>query len=502
MTVAFEEDMATVDQEFFRRVARIPHHGLGLSVDVYTPDLFDLLDALAEGGAGGRGLDCDYLEIFKAALPALADVRRRLPNTLLEYHAEGLWITQPDLETRYPFEAELAAAAAHLRTLGSHWMNHECAAKQMAGYSFGTYLPPLFTRASAAVTARHIGLVQHRFDGESRSPGRYGPLFLLELPPLTYFGFGDVSVADFFRFVTEATPCGLVLDLGHLWTVYRYSDAWRDRDLREFLSDFLEAFPLERVVQIHVAGLAGHESGEMAGLAATGSRGPFWIDAHGAPIPDVLFDMLELVLAHPRLRHLKGIALEVDNKSVPLIVQEFRRLREQWAWWKGVDEQGQQDEWASNAQAGRPAPLVGTDGVPCEGTDGLLEQYDRYARIVTGGAADAVPSLGMVPGALEIYRHTYFPHEILHWGGELRDMFPETCRQLDRGGVALTAFVHYWVREPRPSQTPYDFFLLKLERFVEFVREVLPTAIPTAEREAAELRGAYQAACAPVTSEA
>ncbi|MBI3603113.1 MAG: DUF692 family protein [Nitrospirae bacterium] len=481
--------MTTVDREFSQRVSRVPHHGLGLSVDVYTPDLFDLLDALATGGVGGQELTCDYLEIFKAALPALADVRRRLPNTLLEYHAEGLWITQPDLETGYPFEAELAAAAAHLRTLGSHWMNHECAAKQMAGYSFGTYLPPLFTRASAAVTARHIGLVQYRLDEESRSPDRYGPLFLLELPPLTYFGFGDVSVADFFRFVTEATPCGLVLDLGHLWTVCRYSDAWRGHDLREFLSDFLDVFPLERVVQIHVAGLAGHEADDQASDPAR------WIDAHGAPIPDVLFDMLAQVLAHPRLRHVKGIALEVDNKSVPLIVQEFRQLREQWAWWRGVDEQGQQNEWASTAQAGGQAPFVGTDGVPCEGTDGLLEQYDRYARIVMGGAAEAVPSPGMVPGAVETYRHTYFPHEILHWGGELQDMFPETCRQLDRGGVVLTAFVHYWAREPRPSQATYDFFLLKVERFVEFVREVLPTAVQTAEREATELRGAYQAAC-------
>ncbi|MBM4123547.1 MAG: DUF692 domain-containing protein [Nitrospira sp.] len=491
--------MAAVDQEFFRRVSRIPHHGLGLSVDVYTPDLFELLDGLATGGAGGRGLACDYLEIFKAAQPALAAVRRRLPNMMLEYHAEGLWVTQPDLTTGYPFEAELAATSAQLQTLGSSWMNHECAAKQMAGYSFGTYLPPLFTPASAEVTARHIGLVQDRLDRQGQDSGWRSPLFLLELPPLTYFGFGDLSVAEFFRLVTERTPCGLVLDLGHLWTIHRYSNAWRDRGLREFCADFLEVFPLERVVQIHVAGLDEHESGAQA----TEGRGPLWIDAHGAPIPDVLFEMLAQVLAHPRLQHVKGIALEVDNKSVPVIVQEFCRFRGQFSRWKGADRQGQepgrQNEAPSRAQAVARESVAGTGRGPGDESRALLGQYDRYARLVTGEAGDAGPTLGMEPEALEFYRRTYFPHEILHWGGELREMFPETCRQLDRAGLALETFVRYWVREPRPALAPYDFFLLKVERFVEFVREVLPAAAQGAEREAAELRGAYQTACEPVT---
>ena len=93
--------MATVNQEFFRRVSRIPHHGLGLSVDVYQPDLFELLDALER-----QSLPYGYLEIFKAARPALASVRRRLPDKLLAYHAEGLWVTQPFVETAYHFEQE------------------------------------------------------------------------------------------------------------------------------------------------------------------------------------------------------------------------------------------------------------------------------------------------------------------------------------------------------------------------------------------------------------
>ena len=38
--------MTSTDTEFLRRVSRIPPQGLGLSVDVYSPDLFELMEEL------------------------------------------------------------------------------------------------------------------------------------------------------------------------------------------------------------------------------------------------------------------------------------------------------------------------------------------------------------------------------------------------------------------------------------------------------------------------
>jgi uncharacterized protein (UPF0276 family) len=493
--------MATVDQEFLRRVSLIPQHGLGLSVDVYQPDLFELLDVLEQ-----RSLAYGYLEIFKASQPALAAVRRRLPACLLEYHAEGLWVTQPDMETAYHLDQELATAVAHLETLGCHWINHECASKQMAGYAFGTYLPPLFTRAGAEVTAEHVGLVQDRLDRRRLASDGPAPLFLLELPPLTYFAFGDISVAEFFRLIADRTPCGMVLDIGHLWTVYRYSGEAHRRGLNGFLAEFLDTFPMERVVQIHVAGLAQHEADNKA---ADPAGCPRWLDAHGAPIPELLFDMLEIVLAHPKLRHVKGIALEVDNKAVPQIVQEFRQFTERFAWWDAPNQPAQ----PARQDAGRPAlhaereaeklgqPVVEERGAHT-GEQELLGQYGRYAGVVTGQRRAEPPpdlsTLGLESGALETYRCAYLPHEILYWGGDLRDMFPETCRRLDQADIPLESFVRYWVREPRRSLAPYDFFLLKIGRFEAFVREVFPEGIDTAVREATGLREAYGAACEQV----
>jgi uncharacterized protein len=508
--------MTSIDREFVQRVSRIPTHGLGLSVDVYQPDLFELADALNR-----RGPDYGYLEIFKAAPAALETLRRRMPDALFSYHAEGLWVTQPNPETLSPFHAELDDAAEQLRILGSHWLNHECAAKQMAGYAFGTYLPALFTAASAEVTAENIAQAQQRLDRTIPGKDGMGPLFLLETPPLTYVGFGDLTMAEFFRLVTDRTPCGVVLDIGHLWTLYRYTGEWRRRSLTAFLAGLLDAFPLERVVEIHMAGLALHPSVPSHKQAA--GEPPLWIDAHGAPIPEVLSDMLAQVLEHKGLANLKGVALEVDTKPIEVIVEEFADARERF----GMRCSKFEVQEASLNVEPRTSREPRTPNLE------LARQYALYAQIVTGQAVDGLPVLGGDASALPLYIEQYLPHEILEWGGAVREMFPETCRDLDRAGISLNGFVRFWFRGPRaagpvaspgfaerPSASPrgqrasrgerrrgretdqaYDFFLLKIARFVGFVRDVLPDSLDTAEREAQALREGYQAACEQVGRE-
>jgi uncharacterized protein (UPF0276 family) len=483
--------MTTINHEFCKRVSRIPHHGLGLSVDVYQPDLFELVDALNR-----RGLDYGYLEIFKAAPAALESVRRRLAKTLLSYHAEGLWVTQPNPERLSPFHAELDATAEQLGILGSHWLNHECAAKQMAGYTFGTYLPALFTAASAEVTADNIAQAQQRLDRAIPARDNMGPLFLLETPPLTYAGFGDVGMAEFFRLVTDRTPCGVVLDVGHLWTVYRYTGEWRRRSLTVFLAEFLDAFPLERVVEIHMAGLATHPS--VPSHAQAAGEPPLWIDAHGAPIPEVLSDMLAQVLEHRGLANLKGVALEVDTKPIDMIVEEFARARARFG--DRIAREASRKFEVRGSRFEVESRSVNFE-LRTSNSESLAGQYALYARIVTGRAATGLPVLGGDASALPLYIEHYLPHEILEWGGAVREMFPETCRDLDRAGVALDAFVRFWFREPRETDQAYDFFLLKITRFVEFVRDALPDSLGTVEREASSLRSGYEAACEVVTSD-
>ena len=109
--------------------------------------------------------------------------------------------------------------------------------------------------------------------------------------------------------MTDLVACGLVLDIGHLWTVYRYTGAWLRQTLEAFAAEFLDAFPMERVIEIHVAGLAEFTAQGVAQHLVDAEVLPYWIDAHGAPIPEVLFDLLAQVLAYPRLTALKGVAL-------------------------------------------------------------------------------------------------------------------------------------------------------------------------------------------------
>jgi uncharacterized protein (UPF0276 family) len=488
-----------MESEFRQRANRISVHGLGLSADVYSPDVVHLVQTLRD-----EGLRPGYVELFKSTTSAMQWVRRQLPDINLPYHGEGLWVTQPDFQQSYSGRHGVAEACAQVAALGSAWVNHECATKHMAGYAFGTYLPPLYTDLSARMTAENLAFLQEQLDRSIRCHETGAPLILLEMPPLTYFACGSLRIPEFFRAVTDRVACGLVLDIGHLWTVYRYTGAWRRYTLQAFAAEFLDAFPMERVVEIHVAGLA--EFLNRTGSTDEGHRAalPAWIDAHEAPIPDVLFDLLAQVLGHSRLTSLKGVALEVDTKPVAQIVRECRvfvdRFTSMVRWsaqHTGLDSQQRDCSERSLRADGESEPTR-------EERATLHRQYHDYAVLVSSAGAvpraGALALLGGSPDDLDRYRKAYLPHELLHWGGELKDMFPNTCRLLEETQITLDRFIPFWFEKPRPAQDDYDFFLLKIDRFVEFVTSGCPSARTTVREEAEELRAAYRAANEPVGS--
>ncbi len=473
-----------VQQDFQRRIVEIPLQGMGLSVDVYSPDLFELVSKLRE-----RGLQPGYLEVFKATTTALTTVRQAVPDIPLAYHGEGLWITQPDVQASSFFQQDVGEMVTQLNSIQSLWLNHECAMKQMAGYSFGTYVPPLYTPLSAEVVADNIATVQQAMDRQGRRADGTTPLFLLELPPLTYFAAGTITIPHFFRLVTTRVSCGLVLDIGHLWTVYRYTAACRQVPLEQFVQEFLDEFPLDRVVEIHVAGLACHES---VGEAEQGEGLPEWLDAHASPIPSILFTMLEQVLAHSSLVSLRAVALEVDTKSIEMIVEEYAEAVRRFSLLvQQTMARGRAPEQLTGL-APRPAsvqePMCHSD------RQQLRDDYARYAQIISGQAPITGPEWQEVAAeasGLTRYYTSYVPHEILHWGGDLAEMFPQTCRALAERCICLTEFVAFWFRSPRPLTHSYDFFLLKIERFLEFVTERAPDTRVCVQQECDSLRLAY-----------
>ena len=482
--------MTAIEQEFLCRANHLPYLGLGLSVDIYSPDIFALWEELQD-----RQLHVSYLEIFQADSQALRILRRRLPDIPFSYHAEGLWVTQPDWETTYAAGERLTATVRDLDILDALWVNQECASKEIAGYTFGTYLPPLFTKPSAQVTAHHTWLTQKELDRQLGNQNGSALLALLEGPPLSYFGVGDLTYAEFFAEIAAQVPCGFVLDLGHVWTVYRYTGAWRQESLESFFETFLQQFPLERVIQIHIAGLAEHPQVSYV-MGEELQRVPCWIDAHEAAIPQELMNLLTRVLQEPRLTHLKGIALEVDNKAIPLICEEFERvsqmlhtagLKRCWGYRKSAEKADGQTFEIELCPEYQENQWI------------LCNQYGDYVELVTGKKEE-----GCLPGKIEAfdtgpelscYVNEYLPHEILCWGGDIQDLFPETYKILNDQGIPISQFVQFWFAQARPSHAVYDFFLLKIRMFVEFAHAISLKVGKTAESEAKVLSDGYMHAC-------
>jgi uncharacterized protein len=479
--------------EFIRRLEAIPAHGLGLSVDIHSPAVWNLRRSLQH-----RRILPGYLEVFRTTTSALENAMKDVGDEFLAYHGEGLWVTQPEVTETRAFQQAFTETVRHLQILQSAWLNHECATKFLAGHYFGTYLPPLYTRSSADIVSENIRHIQRLLDAQCHLANGHAPLLLLEMPPLTYFVAGTLSLPSFFRIVCDQSACGMVLDVGHLWTVFRYSRAHRTQSLAQFVNAFIDEFPMERIVEIHVAGLNVHDSSGSpisipSGCPSEASL-PAWIDAHGSPIPPVLFEMLDRIVRDPRLTNLKGLALEVDTKPVELIVEEFAEFSQRY------NSAVPRPLTISNNSFSPDAFPSPEEQISMTTKQVLNDAYDQYVRTLTG-KAEPVGAEWKESSAyaeeLDRYRAGYLPHEILHWGGELEDMFVESYRRLRARGVSVEGFVAFWFREPRPLSEPYDFFLLKVERFVEFVREVAPDLQSMVEREACDLRVAYRSVNEP-----
>lgn len=144
---------------------------------------------------------------------------------------------------------------------------------------------------------------------------RYGVPFLLE-NPAHYFRdlptdpeIGNES--GFLRAITEQSGCYLLLDLHNLYcnAVNLHFDA----------QEVINRLPLERVIEIHVAG---------------GSwRDGFWMDAHDGRVPDPVWKLLEYVL--PRTPNVAGVVFELlEEHAVRLgtavIEDELRTASHIW----------------------------------------------------------------------------------------------------------------------------------------------------------------------------
>ena len=127
---------------------------------------------------------------------------------------------------------------------------------------------------------------------------RIGRPFLLENISYSFtIPGGQMSEAEFITRVLDGADAGMLLDVCNLFinsTNHNY-DPYK----------FLRSIPLDRVVQLHLAG----------GVQWNNK----WIDSHSHPVHQEVFDLLEFIVANAPV---KGILLERDD-NFPASFQEL-----------------------------------------------------------------------------------------------------------------------------------------------------------------------------------
>jgi len=195
-------------------------------------------------------------------------------------------------------------AAAH--AMHSPWYaDHMFFGFESTAYVWSSPLP--FSRAEVERVAGRAAALQDRL----KLPLLHENAFYYARAPGS-----DMAEADFVAAIVEKAQTHLLLDLHNIYANSRNFegyDAWR----------FLRTVPLDRVLEIHLAG---------------GQQSEGWYhDFHCCAVPDAVWEMLAYVV--PRARNLKAIVLEVqgpahsyvsrpvDASWIPMINEDLRRAR-------------------------------------------------------------------------------------------------------------------------------------------------------------------------------
>ncbi|MBW3096345.1 DUF692 domain-containing protein [Pseudohoeflea sp. DP4N28-3] len=206
----------------------------------------------------------NYMGAGGPAHRALTAVRERFP---LSVHGVGLSIG-----------AEAGLNAHHLERLAAvvgryqpAQVSEHLAWSTHSDHYLNDLLPLPYTEATLARIVRHIDQVQERL---SR------PILIEN--PATYLAFehSTMGETEFIAEMAERSGCGLLLDVNNVF-VSAVNQDWN-------ATKYINAFPLEKVEEIHLAGHAEDcdDDGDL-----------LLIDAHDRPVSDAVWTLFETVIA-------------------------------------------------------------------------------------------------------------------------------------------------------------------------------------------------------------
>ncbi len=249
---------------------------------------FDQLDQLGDG--------IDFLEIVSENFMRFGGRPRRVLEELrgrfpIIPHGVALSVGGPDaLDGRY-----LASLKALLDWLEPPWFSDHLAYSSAFGVEYHELLPLPFTEEAVRHAAGRASEVQQRMD---RPLLLENPTYYLRMPG------AQMTEAEFIRAVIERADCGLLLDVNNVY-VNAINHGYDPHA-------FIDAMPLERVRQLHIA---GHDA-----------SGEFLIDTHGARVDPKVLDLYAYTLN--KLGPTWSL-LEWDHDLPPLagLLEESDRVR-------------------------------------------------------------------------------------------------------------------------------------------------------------------------------
>jgi uncharacterized protein (UPF0276 family) len=261
----------------------LPPLGAGL---MYHPDRHE---EILEHRAG-----IDFVEVptdmFLAKLPDWSERLDELKRNFTTI-AHGIYMSLGDASG--PHVDYLDRLASYIEMLKPVWFSDHVDMGNMPDDALGMHFHGMeipFTSGQAEVFRSNMQLFQQRI-GLPLLAENIAHDFLIPMP-------GNLPEPLFLCDALGAPECGLLLDVENL-------------RLNSFNFEFdpyawLDRAPLERTVEIHIAG------GERR---ATGERAGRWIDTHSQPVPDEDWRMVEYVLARAPV---KAITLERDQRFPPM----------------------------------------------------------------------------------------------------------------------------------------------------------------------------------------
>jgi uncharacterized protein (UPF0276 family) len=266
-------------------VASLPRlgSGLGYRVEMKEPIL------------AARG-EIDFLELLTDQFlddPRLLDDVRELCDVFpVVPHGIGLSVgSAAGLDLQYVRRVKAISDV----TGAPYYSEHLCTTRA-PGLDIGHLSPLAFTHDTLERTVRNVLVAQEVLEK---------PLVLENVTYLFAIPEAEMTQAEFFRHLVEATDCGVLLDVTnvHINSVNHGYDPVA----------FLDAMPLDRVVQVHLAG--GYWSHEVL------------VDSHSETVQEESWQLFEALVARTDVR---ACILEHDANfpsDIGPLTEQVRRAR-------------------------------------------------------------------------------------------------------------------------------------------------------------------------------